>query len=120
MNSEQGIVNCAAVCDRYEPLFDLAEAERHRDVGIGVATEHRGEVLTLAKAIAREIALARDSRECSADDVAKRLTKGQRAALGNAAGAIFRGREWRFVRSVKCQRINAHARDIRLWRLVGS
>lgn len=104
--------------DNVHPLFDLLEAERHRDIGISIAAENRGEVLHRAKEIAREIAESRFSRECCADCVAKRLTPGERKALGNAAGAIFKGREWRFVRYEKCKRINAHARTIRVWRLI--
>lgn len=103
----------------FHPLFDLAEAERHRDVGIMTAAENRGEVLHKAKLLAREIALSRDARECDSDDVARRLTKGERHALGNAAGAIFRGRDWRFVRYKTCERINAHARTIRVWQYAG-
>ncbi len=104
----------------FHPLFDLAEAERHRDAGIGVAAENRSEILHRAKIIAREIALSRASRECDSDDVARRLTKGERKALGNAAGAIFRGDDWRFVRYKTCERINAHARTIRVWKLIES
>jgi hypothetical protein len=101
------------------PLFDAAESRRHAEIGIAVASENRAEILHFAKRMAREIALSRLSRECDADDVARRLTKGQRKALGNAAGGIFKGREWQFVRYTTCTRISAHARDIRVWRYVG-
>jgi hypothetical protein len=101
------------------PLFDLAESRRHAEIGIAVASENRAEILHFAKQVAREIALSRISRECDADDVARRLTKGQRNALGNAAGGIFKGSEWTFVRYANCQRINAHSRMIRVWRYVG-
>lgn len=101
------------------PLFDLAESQRRAEDGIAAASENRAGILLFAKEVAREIALSRINLECDADDVAARMTKRQRDELGNAAGGIFRGREWEFVRYAKCTRISGHARTIRVWRYVG-
>lgn len=109
------------------PLFDAAESRRYAEAGIAIATENRTAILLEAKAAAREIALSRMSRECSADDVAERWFRllGKESAkrkvemLGNAAGGIFKGREWEFIRYENSVRIQAHARTIRVWRYVG-
>ncbi len=100
------------------PLFDAAESQRHAEIGIAIASDNRSAVLMHAKSIAREIALSRMSREVTSDDVNARLTLGQHKALGNAAGGIFKGREWEFVGTIKSTRIAAHARLISVWRLV--
>lgn len=100
------------------PLFDAAEARRQAEVGIGLAAENNPRLLELARVIA--VRIARERGEVTADDVqAEMMRRGYRSdALGNAAGSIFRGREWQFTgRTVNSVRINAHARLIRVWRL---
>ncbi len=100
------------------PLFDAAESRRHAEVGIAVAAENNASLLITAREIARRIAIERG--EVTADDVQERLMLlGHRSdALGNAAGSIFKTREWQYTgRTVNSVRINAHSRLIRVWRL---
>lgn len=102
------------------PLFDLAESQRHADAGILAAAESNPVILAVAREIARRIAIERG--EVTADDVQERLMVlgYHRDALGNAAGSLFRGREWQYTdRTVKSKRIQAHARLLRVWRYVG-
>ena len=102
------------------PLFDLAESQRHAEIGIALAAENNAPLLLKAREIARRIAL--ECGEVTADDVQERLMMlGHRSdALGNAAGSIFKSREWQYTgRTVNSKRINAHARLIRVWRYVG-
>ena len=101
-------------------LFDYVESQRQRDVGIAVASENAASVLVRVQELAREI--GRRQRFVSADDVALEMEKHKisRKALGNAAGGMFRGREWRdTTRTVKSKRINAHARKIAIWEFIG-
>lgn len=100
-------------------LFDAAESRRQAEVGIGLASENNPGILAVAKKIAKEIAIERG--EVTADDVQERLMRlGYRSdALGNAAGAVFRGREWQAIRTISSSRINAHSRLIRVWKYVG-
>ncbi len=102
------------------PLFDYAESQRHAEIGIGIAADNNPGILAIAKRVAVEI--ARERGEVNADDVQERLMLlgHHRDALGNAAGSVFRGREWQFTgRTVNSRRIQAHARLLRVWRYVG-
>lgn len=101
------------------PLFDYAESQRQRDVGIAVASENAASVLVRVQELAREI--GRRQRFVSADDVALEMERHQieRKALGNAAGGIFRGREWKFDSWTTSARIAAHGRGIRVWEYIG-
>jgi len=98
--------------------FDAAESQRHAEQGMLFAAENNAALLTLAREIARSI--ARRKGEVTADDVQMELhNRGYSLkALGNAAGSLFRGREWVFTgRMVKSARIHAHSNLLRVWRL---
>lgn len=104
------------------PLFDYAESQRHADLGIAVAAENNATLLVQAKQIAVRVAMEKPDRCISADDVQERLMVlgWPQNALGNAAGSLFRGREWRFTgRTVNSRRIQSHARMMRVWQYVG-
>lgn len=99
-------------------IFDYAESERHAAEGIALAAENNPALLHKAREIAKEIAHERG--EVTADDVQLRLAAlGYSVkALGNAAGSLFRGREWEWTgRWVKSARIHAHCNPLRVWRL---
>ena len=96
------------------PQMTLAE------VGMGLAVASRIELVEEVRARLRSIALGRQSRTASADDVDQILIRLQRnhADLGNAAGAIFRDGNWICTGEWKASiRTSNHARPIRVWRL---
>jgi hypothetical protein len=97
--------------------FNLAAGERRKEDGLARASLPRKQLLEVARGYAVQIARRRGS--VTSDDVyAEMLRDGyDPAALGPAAGAVFRGDfiftgEWR-----KSQRISNHASDLRVWRL---
>lgn len=99
-------------------LFDAIESQRHADVGMNIAAENNAVLLTRAREIAKEI--ANKQGEVTADDVQMKLIEeGHHPhALGNAAGSLFRGREWEWTgKMVKSARIHAHANKLNVWRL---
>lgn len=101
------------------PLFDYAESQRHRDVGIAVAAENNAVLLAEAREIARE--LSQDGRvEVDADMVQRVMySRYGRDVLGNAAGGIFRGRDWSFAGYSKSTRIQSHGNRLCKWTYIG-
>lgn len=97
--------------------FDFSESQRRRDDGRDLAAKRRREVLELAREIARAIALGRPDRSCTADEVQRQLReRGYPAsALGNAAGSLFRGREWELAGYAPSARVTRHAGLNRVW-----
>lgn len=103
-------------------LFDLAEAERRKEVGMQTAASRRAALLAIAQDCAFRIAM--DYGFCDSDMVAEAML-----ALGhnyddlqNAAGSVFRARQkfwkWEWTGEVcKSQRPSTHSRIIRKWRL---
>lgn len=91
--------------------------------GMKRAKRKRSLVLQQAKLIAGRIAARRQSRECSIDDVYEYMENVYEGlhfhprALGNAAGSVFKGSEWEFVRFEPSTRPSNHGRIIRVWRL---
>ncbi len=99
-----------------DPYIDLAEGERRKKEGMEFAASNRRLALEAAKELA--ITLARVNGTVTADDVYRGLLRWERQSLGNAAGSIFRGKEWEWTgRFVKSKRVSNHARVIREWRL---
>ncbi len=102
-------------------LFDYAETQRHAEAGIAIAAENNATVLHQVKEIARE--LGRKQIFVNADDVQREMAKRKirSETLGNAAGSVFKGREWRFAgRYVASERIASHGRMIRVWQYIGT
>lgn len=91
------------------------ESNAARDAGIAQAAANRAVILSHARAVARE--LATNNGETNADEVATELElQGiDSTALGNAAGAIFRGNGWKFVGYKKSVRLSRHANKIGIW-----
>lgn len=100
--------------------MDLALGRQARDDGMALAAARRSTVLDLARRFARQVAMAREDRTCTADDVRVCLAEvGLDEALGNAAGSVFRTPDWRFTGHwVASCSVGNHARHIRVWRLV--
>jgi hypothetical protein len=105
-----------------ELSFDLAEGERLRDAGIAQAQDafSRRNLIIAARQIALRIA---SERGCvTADDVYAEMEKQNLdpELLGNAAGSLFRGKEFVFFGEwKKSSRVSNHARMNRVWHLVG-
>ncbi len=96
--------------------FDREEAAKER--GIRLAAEKNGDLLSLARRIARIIAF--EDGTVDIDRVRRRLEiSGVRFEPGNWMGAVFKGNEWRATgRFVKASHEGGHNRLIRVWALV--
>ena len=100
--------------------FDLDAGTAARDAGMALASMNRAELLLLARRIVRSAAMRRVDRTATADDASEGLAKlGYSAdALGNAAGSVFRGKEWTFAGFWKAsRRVTNHGHENRVWRL---
>jgi hypothetical protein len=98
--------------------FDLNEGERQKEEGIALASLPRKQLVELARLCA--IRVARSFGEVTYDDVFYEMIRQglDPIALGNAAGGIFRGKEFVFTgRWEKSRRVSNHARVNRVWRL---
>lgn len=96
--------------------FDLEEGRRRKRQGMSLAAQNRARLLDYARRLAREI--AQKSGVCTSDDVHKALRERGLDGLGNAAGSLFRGPEWVFTGQWRpSERVSAHGRMIRVWRL---
>jgi len=88
--------------------------------GISAAVKSHNKVFATAQAIA--IDAAKTYGSVNADKV-QDLLIGQgytSTDLGNAAGALFRGKNWKKVGTVKSTRQGNHAREISNWQYVGA
>lgn len=97
-------------------LFDAMEAQRRRNAGLAAAENGREWLLAEARRAARNACSVYG--EVHADDVALYMeSRGlDYAALGNAAGSVFKGMQWT-GRVVRSERPSTHGRIIRVWRL---
>lgn len=93
------------------------EANAAKETGIALAVAHRAEILAKAREVARDLARHAEYQETNADEVAAQLElQGiDSTELGNAAGAIFRGKDWTFVGYKKSVRVSRHANKIGIW-----
>ncbi len=113
---------------QYQPLlfddggarsFDAAASEQAKQDGMQAAAVPAAEVLEFARSIARELA-RRHNQGITADDVVYEMTKRgyDQHCLGNAAGSLFRGEEWRFTgERRKSARVHAHSNELKVWML---
>lgn len=101
------------------PLFNYAESQRHAEIGIAAAAENNAVLLAEAREIARE--LSQGGRvEVDADMVQRVMyARYGRDVLGNAAGGIFRGRDWSFAGYSKSTRIQSHGNRLCKWTYIG-
>jgi len=102
-------------------LFDLAEAQRLKEEGMESAAANKHDLLKYARHVAKQIAMLSASRIVTADDVSRAFAKeGITDSLGNAAGSIFKGKDWEFTgQRIKSARKTNHSREIKVWRYVG-
>jgi hypothetical protein len=104
-----------------ELRFDLPEGERLKESGMAQAEDAfcRRKLIADARKIAVEIAERKGS--VTADDVFAEMEKRNLnpELLGNAAGSLFRGKEFVFFGDwKKSARVTNHARMNRVWYLV--
>ena len=104
-------------------LFDLQEeAQKRKKEGMEKAAKNRKWLLEVARDCAREVSYVTPGRECASDHVATamKLANYRYEDQGNAAGSIFRGKEWVWTgRMVASQRPSSHGRWIKVWRYEG-
>ena len=95
--------------------FDYVEAEKSK--GLCRASHSRKEVLTFARTMAEVI--ARRNGTVTIDDVQRELEANNLSSedLGNAAGAIWKGKKWEMVGWKKSGRVSSHCRRVMIWRL---
>ena len=101
--------------------FDLSAGVAAREAGMAQAAMNRSEILDIARRLIRQAALGRVDRTATADDASEGLARmGFPAnALGNAAGSLFRGKDWQFTDQWSpSHRITNHGHQNRVWRLV--
>ena len=98
-------------------IFDIDAGIKRREDGLGITSKNRAEVLAEAQQIA--IHLGRQYELVTADDVQEVLERRgiSPEQLGQAAGAIFRGKRWRRITFRKSRRVSNNARVIGVWRL---
>jgi hypothetical protein len=100
--------------------YDLKSESTAKEQGIVQAVKGHTEVFIVARKLA--VQLAKANGTVNADLVQDDLAKlGYASAdLGNAAGALFRGKNWKYVRTQKSARKGNHLRDIKVWEYVGA
>lgn len=99
----------------------VMEAERRKVQGMEQAVSSKRHIFDLAKDLAVNIAARHPSKEITADEVQIALINYgyDPSDLGNAAGALFRGKQWSFTGEWrKSIRITNHRRQNRVWRLI--
>jgi hypothetical protein len=106
---------------RSKTAFDpaLAEKWKREKMAAAASSPAHHELLTLLRPALRAIALSRDCRTVTADDAqAWLITNGyEPSELGNAAGSIFRGGEWKLVGYRKSARVSRHSNRVGIWQL---
>jgi hypothetical protein len=100
-------------------LFDAELGRQAEEHGMSVAALSHAELLELAQEVAMQ--LGRLQCEVTIDDVhrwlGQHLEGYEPSDLGNAAGSVFKGPQWQFVRWDASQRVSNHRRSVRVWRL---
>ena len=100
-------------------LFDYEESKTRRDTGMLSAAQGRMKALTKARAIAVELTKIRIG--VTADHVREEYEYrgGDWSELGNAAGSIFKGKNWHCIGFENSSVASSHARALRVWMLNG-
>ncbi len=107
----------------FDKGFDLKLGEALRELGVQRAATVNADGLLLARELCRRAALCRHDKTATADDAARGfLAHGLPADfIGNGAGALFRGRQWKFTGEwVKSFRVTNHAHQNRVWQFLGT
>jgi hypothetical protein len=102
-------------------IFDAIAANEAAAAGMDLAATNNRPLLEVARRLACE--LGRTKKFVTADDVQRLLIdRGYpESSLGNAAGSVFRGGQWKWNGdTVKSTRVASHGRLIRVWEYVGN
>jgi hypothetical protein len=93
-----------------------------KEKGIAGAVKSHSKVFGIAKDLAVKLAKSNSLKITSADTVQAELVKlGYTSAdLGNAAGALFRGKNWEKMDRQPSGRRGNHAREISVWKYTGA
>jgi hypothetical protein len=101
--------------------FDPALAERFKREAMAAAASSPAhqELLRLLRPALVRIALSRSDRSVTADHAQQWLVEHgySPAALGNAAGSLFRGGQWELVGYRMSARVSRHCNRVGIWRL---
>ena len=102
-----------------QPLDPIEEtAQTLKEEGMNRAAKNRPEALVIARGFATK--LGRLYSEVTMDDVAAWLTGDELESLGNAAGSVFKGKQWEWTgRFIQSTRLQSHGNLLRVWRWVG-
>lgn len=87
-----------------------------KEQGMSLAAASHADVLALARNVAVDVALHRYSRTVTIDDIQGHLLLAGKD-LGNAAGSVFRGKDFEHAGYQKSRRASSHARVVSVWRL---
>jgi len=104
-------------------ILNLELARANKKFGMESAATNQAQLLLVARDSAVWVAnnLNPETKTATSDDVAYRMQYlgYHYGDLGNAAGSIFKGKQWRFTGDrIQSRRPAAHAREIKVWRLV--
>jgi hypothetical protein len=101
----------------FDPV--LAEKWKREKMAAAASSPAHQELLNLLRPALVQLALCRDSRTVTADDAQAWLGEHGYGpgALGNAAGSIFRGGEWKLVGYRMSARVSRHRNRVGVWQL---
>jgi hypothetical protein len=101
--------------------FDKKLADRFKKEAMAAAASSPAhqELLNLLRPALRAIALGRSDRCVTADDAQAWLLEHgyEPGALGNAAGSLFKGCEWKLSGYKMSDRVSRHRNRVGVWRL---
>ena len=98
--------------------FDAVVAEQRKEAGLQLAAMERDDALNNARSMARYLAHVYGTVTFDSVFMEMQARGLHPEMLGNAAGSVFRGKEWRFTgRWEKSARVSNHARVNRVWEL---
>jgi hypothetical protein len=109
---------------RSQTEFDPVLAERFKREAMSAAASSPAhqELLNLLRPALIGIALSRSERTATADDASRWLAEHgyEPGALGNAAGSLFRGGNWKLVGYLPSERTSRHRNRVGVWQLLQS
>lgn len=100
--------------------LDLLEGIKRKREGMERAAKHKSPLLEKARMVA--VTIGRKQRYVTADDVRRHMAEASMSMeeLGNAAGSLFRTKDWRFTgRRVKSKYVANHAKEVNVWEYIG-
>jgi hypothetical protein len=97
--------------------FDAERSEKEKRAGMSASASARQLLLDVLRRQLVRIAVSRTSRSVSADDAQEWLAENgyDPAALGNAAGSLFRSEDWVLVGYVPSERVSRHRNRVGVW-----